>query len=728
MPAAPFPDRERIDAHDKVLGATAFAADVRLPGLLHAMTVPATIAKGRVEALSIEAAMRVPGVVRVLTAADFLPPGAPEAASPIGGAPSGVPPAPPMPTITTEIAYRGQPVALVVAETLEAAIEGAEAIRPSYAEEAFMARLDSSGTIREPFRPTKVGDAPRVLAAATTIIDAHYVAPAQHHNPMEMLSTTAVWKYGKLTLYEGTQGAGMLRKSVARSLHLDQGLIEVKSPYIGGAFGQKGSVQRQSAIVARAAMLIGRPVKLVMPRAQIFHNATFRPRSHHHLTMGANVAGKLVAIRYDAEHQQSRKGTFPPAYHETPPRMYGVADYDGTSANVRIDSQDPGFMRAPHPHPAHFAFESAVDELAYKLDRDPVAFRLAHRATIDPLSGKPLSSCFLNDCLSEGARRFDWVRRTMAPGSMTLSDGTLVGWGVAGGAYPGPTTPTIATLRITADGWTRFAVSGHEMGQGIRTLVAQLLQRELAIGGDRLEILIGDTEAAPQHLTAGSWGTNSVAPAVVKAAAQMKKALAELAAGRTLSGTIHQQLAATRRPVLQVEVSTIAPGQDATALDKLRLGDFARAGPDYPTFTTASYIAHFVEVWIEPRIRRVRVPRVVSVCDGGRIVSPRTAASQVRGGVVMAIGSALREETEVDPRFGGWFNADLADYVVPVNADIGDIDVSFVDRPDPLLNSVGVKGVGEVAMVGAAAAVANAVFHATGRRIRKMPIRIEDLL
>ena len=728
MPAAPFPDRERIDAHDKVLGATAYAADVRLPGLLHAMTVPATIAKGRVEALPVEAAMRVPGVVRVLTAADFppSPAPAPAPASPTGGAPAG-PPAP-TPTITTEIAYRGQPVALVVAETLEAAIEGAEAIRPCYAEEPFTPLFDSPGMTREPFRPTKFGDARRIMATAATTIDAHYVAPAQHHNPIEMLSTTAVWQGGKLTIYEGTQGAGMVRQSVVRSLNLDQKMIEVKSPYIGGAFGQKGSIQRQSAIVARAAMLIGRPVKLVMPRSQIFHNATFRPSSRHHVMLGADAAGKLVAIRYDADHQQSRKGTFPPAYHETPPRMYGVADYDGTSANLRIDSQDPGFMRAPNPHPAHFAFESAVDELAYKLGRDPVAFRLAHRATIDPLSGKPLSSCFLNECLAQGARRFGWERRTMVPGSMTLPDGTMIGWGVAGGAYPAPTTPTVATLRIATDGWTRFAVSGHEMGQGIRTMIAQLLQRELGIGRDRLEILIGDTEAAPQHLTAGSWGTNSVVPAVVKATARMKEALAELAAGRTLTGTIHQQLAATRRPVLQVEVSTIAPGQDATALDKLRSGAFARAGPDYPTFTTASYIAHFVEVHVEPRTRRVRVPRVVSVCDGGRIVSPRTAASQVRGGVVMAIGSALREETEVDPRFGGWFNADLADYVVPVNADIGDIDVNFVDCPDPLLNSIGAKGVGEVAMVGAAAAVANAVFHATGRRIRRMPIRIEDLL
>ncbi|MDB5663409.1 MAG: hypothetical protein JWN59_1747 [Sphingomonas bacterium] len=719
MPAAPFPERERIDARDKVLGATAYAADVQLPGLLYAMTVPAAIAKGRVVAVAIEGAMRVPGVVRVLTPADFPP--LLSAAPPGNGQQA-------QPTPATEIAYRGQPVALVVAETLEAAIEGAEAVRPTFAGQPFVPLIDSPGAAREPVKPKKAGDAQAALANAATTVEASYVSPAQHHNPMEMLSTTAVWQDGKLIIYEGTQAASPVRTAVARSLGLDPAVIEVKSAYVGGAFGQKGAIQRQTPIVARAAMLIGRPVKLVMPRAQIFHNATFRPKSRHRVTLGADAGGQLAGIRYDADHQQSRKGTFAPSYHESPPRMYGVADYGGTAANVRIDTQDPGYMRAPHPHPAHFAFESAVDELAHKLGRDPVAFRLAHHATIDPISGHPLSSCFLNECLTEGARRFGWARRPIAPGTMAEPDGTLVGWGVAAGAYPANMTATIATLRIGADGSTRFAVTGHEFGQGIRTVIAQLLERELDIDPGRLEIAIGDTAAAPQHTTAGSWGTASVVPAALDAAARMKAALAELIGQRRVSGNIHRQLAAVRRPFLQVEVSTVGLGQDASALDRLRAGGFAVAGPEYPQFTSFSYIAHFVEVRVEPRTRRVRVPRVVSVADCGRVISPRTAASQVRGGVVMAIGSALREETEVDPRFGGWLNADLADYVVPVNADIGDIDVAFIDHPDPLLNAVGSKGLGEVSMVGAAAAVANAVFHATGTRVRKMPLRVEDLL
>ena len=717
MPAAPFPERPRFDARDKVLGATAYSADVQLPGLLFAMTVPATIAKGVVPPPDTAAALRVPGVVRVLTAPDFPPP--PEPAK-------GEEPPPAM--ITTEIAYRGEPVALVLAESLEAATEGAEAIRQAPAAAPFVALMDSPGATREPWQPSQGGDAARTLAEAGTTIDQRYVSPAQHHNPIEMLSTTAWWRDGKLTVYEATQSAGPTQAAIAKNLRLDLAQVEVKSAYVGGAFGQKGTVQRQASIVAHAAMLTGRPVKLVMPRGQIFHVATFRPKSRHHFTIGVGADGRMNGIRYDADQQQSRKGQFPAKYSEAPPMMYGVADYDGTTGNVRIDTQDPGFMRAPHPHPSQFAMESAIDELAYELNRDPVAFRLAHRATVDPISGQPLSSCLLNACLTEGARRFGWERRSMAPGSMTLPDGTLVGWGVAGGAYPVNTTPTIAKLRVWADRRTRFAVSAHEFGQGIRTVIAQLLVRELRIDADKLDIVIGDTGAAPQHTTAGSWGTASVVLAVESSAAAMKAKLAELLDGRAPNGDIHQQLAAVRRPYVEVEADGLAPGQGADDLKKLRKGGRAIKGPEYPTFTSYSYIAHFVEVHVEPRTRRVRVPRVVSVADCGRVVSPRTAASQVRGGVIMGLGSALREETEVDPRYGGWLNNDLADYVVSVNADIGDIEVAFIDNPDPLISSIGAKGLGEVSIVGSAGAVANAVHHATGLRVRKMPIRIEDLL
>lgn len=719
MAAAPFADRDRFDALGKVNGSTEYTSDIALPGTVYAMLVPARIAKGRVTSLKLDDARRVPGVLRILTSADYPPPPPP---APGPGAP------PPPPTLKRTIDYFGEPIAVVVAHTIEAAVQGAEAVRATYAAEPFAVKVTNPRAKREPFEGVEAGNAARAMARAATTVDVEYETPPQHHNPIEMLSTTAVWSGGRLTIYESTQGASVVKANVAKALRIDPAKIDVKSAYIGGGFGQKGAVQRQTAIIARAAILIGRPVKLVMPRGQVFNNATFRPLSRHKIKIGADASGKMIAVEYDADHQQSRRGGFPPEYHEAPVQMYGIADYHGTAANVRIDTQGPGYMRAPHPHPSCFAFEGAVDELAYKLGRDPVAFRLAHRATVDPVTGRPLSSCFLNECIVEGARRFGWDRRNPRPASTVLADGTQVGWGVGCGSYPAITSANITTLRIGADGSTRFALSGHEMGQGIRTVIAAVLLRELDIDPNKLDIVIGDTSAVPQHMTAGSWGTASAAPVAEKAARQIKASIDELLAGRVVEGNLHRKLAAVRRPFVQVDVSQLGPGQQAKAYQDLRDSGYALSGPAYPQFTTFSYIAHFVEVRVEPRTRRIRVPRVVSIADCGRVISPRTSESQVLGGVVWAIGSALREETEVDPRYGGWLNNDIADYVLPVNADIGAIEVGFIDRPDPILNSIGAKGLGEVAMVGAAAAINNAIFHATGKRLRKMPIRIEDLL
>jgi xanthine dehydrogenase YagR molybdenum-binding subunit len=719
MTFEPFENRQRFDAHDKVRGRTQYAADFQFPKMLYAMLVPARIAKGKMKALPVAAALRVPGVLRVLTPDDF------PAAPPIE---KEGPPPPPV-TLVTDIAYRGQVVAVVLAETLEAAVEGAEAVRPVFESVKFVPLMDSEGGKREAADNIIAGNAEAAFGTATAIVEETYNSPTQHHNPIEMLSTIATWRDGRLTIHESTQYTSGVRGTVARSLKLDPTKIDVKCGSIGGAFGQKGVIQVQTALVAQAAILTGRPVKLVTPRGQIFHLASYRPYSRHKVKIGADANGKLVAARYHAEHEQSPAGTFPPSdYHEAPLRMYGINDYHGTADNIRIDRQNPGYMRAPHPHPSCFAYESAVDELAYKIGRDPVALRLANDTRIDPRNGNPLSSRFLNECLEIGAKRFDWARRTPEPGSLQAEDGSLIGLGVACGAYPSMMTPAVATLRISANGNTRYASSGHEMGQGIRTAIAAILIEGLQLDPAKLEIVIGDTTAAPQHNTAGSWGTASAVPVAALAVEKMRASVAELLEGKKLPGNLHSQLAKVRRPFVEVEVTQLAVGQDATVLKALPFGGYAVAGPEYPAFTTMSYIAHFVEVRIEPTTKRIRMPRAVSIADCGRVISPRTAESQVRGGVVWAFSAALREVTEIDPRYGGYLNNDLADYVVAVNADIGEIDVGLIDKPDPLTNAVGVKGLGEVAMVGASAAIANAVFHATGRRLRELPIRLEDLL
>lgn len=415
-------------------------------------------------------------------------------------------------------------------------------------------------------------------------------------------------------------------------------------------------------------------------------------------------------------------------YHEDIARLYAIENFRATAGDIHIDRQMPRHTRGTHPFPAGFALESLIDEMAYKLGKDPVQLRLEHEAKNDIISRQPLSPHFLNDCLREGARRFGWSRRTPEPGSMRLDDGTMVGYGVACGIFGASGSAAETTLRVRADGTTRVISSGHEMGQGIRTAVANTIIQGLDINPDRLEILLGDTTVGPQMMTVGERGTASIIPVTAKAVRALRARFDELAGPNPPAGNLHEQLARLKRTQIEVVVSELAPGQDASALEAFRTGGRAGAGPEYPGFTSMSYIAQFVEIHIEPRTGRIRMPRVVSIADVGRVVSPVTARGQMYGGVVWGFSTALREETDVDPRFAGYLNADLADYLMAVNADIGDVDVGFIDKPDTMVNSVGVKGMGELVMLGTAPAIANAIYHATGKRVRKLPIRIEDVL
>jgi xanthine dehydrogenase YagR molybdenum-binding subunit len=736
MSDTPFPDTPRIDARDKVLGAALFAADDSRPGMLHGALAVATIGRGRIESIDTEAARAVRGVRLVLTHEDlselrpagFLMAG--------GYAFQGL-----QPMTSPAIAYRGQPIALVVAETLEAAQEGAALIRArAAAEEPVQVTLDApAGDVvaqqdsplpKPTFNDLSVGDADAAFAAAEARVDAVYATHAQHQNPMELIATVAEWREdgGALTVHEGTQNAEAVRHGLARQLGLDPEAVRVVSPYVGGGFGQKNSLQMQTVLAAVAARRLGRPVKIVVPRAQLFHDASFRPASRHRIRLGADRNGRLVAAIHETESQTSRHDLFPTLYTDISARLHGIPNFRGRERLLRTDVQTPGYMRAPFEHMACFAMESAVDELASALGQDPVALRLANDAARDPITGRPFSSRHVAECLRRGAARFGWERRSAAPGSMRAEDGTLIGWGVATGTYKAATAPAIARLTVTEDGSATIAVGVHEMGQGIRTALAAIVGRKLGIAADAVTVRIGETGTTPQHLTAGSWGTATAVPAAAEAADSMLQALSALRpAGGEAMGPA-EILRAAGRPSLEVEIRRRAPGQPEGIFGRLASGLPSAMGPVYPDFVALSFVAHFVEVRIEPTTRRVRVPRVVSVVDCGRVVSPRTARSQVVGGVVWGIGAALREASEVDPRFGGFLNADLAEYVVAVNADIHGIEAEFIDAPDPVLNAEGVKGLGEVVMAGVAPAIANAIHHATGRRLRELPIRIEHLL
>jgi xanthine dehydrogenase YagR molybdenum-binding subunit len=719
-------DRPRVDAYEKVLGQALYAADQPIAGLLHAMTVPATIAKGRIEAIDLTAAMNVRGVVRVFTHEDF----SQIKTTPASRGAYGQPGKGYQPMTGPVVRHRGEPVALVVAETLEAAIEAAEAVKVRYAEDVFSAAMEDDRASREPEpeRQLSSGDAEAAFAAANHRIDVEYRHPQQHHNPIELISTTATFEQGELRIYEGTQAASAFAGGLAGMMGMDPTRMRGVSPYTGGGFGQKNGIQEQSVLVASAAILLGRSVKLVMPRSQLFHTASYRPRSRHRVRLGTDGQGRLLAGLYETVQQNSRYDGFGCEHGANPPRMYGYGAWMGSDRIVRVDTQTPGHQRAPHEHPSSYATECAMDELAEAVGLDPVELRLANDAQSDPITGKPFSSRHLADCLRRGAELFDWSRRMRAPGALVAENGDLIGLGVACGSYKGSMTAAVTTLRLFAGGRCEIATSGHEMGQGIRSVIAAELIEILGVDPARLDIRIGDTGHAPQHVTAGSWGTGSVAPAARSAAMKLREELSALTGAPLSEEPVHVQLARTRRPSLEVTVNTIPLGKDAQVIEQLRRGIPSTTGPEYPDFMAFSWIAHFAEVHVETSTGRVRVRRVVSVADCGRVMNRRTAESQVRGGVVWGIGAALREAGETDPRFGGVLNNDLAEYVVPVNADIGAIDVDFIDQPDFKLNMSGVKGLGEVAMVGAAAAVVNAVYNATGRRIRHLPIRIEDLL
>nr|WP_298720977.1 xanthine dehydrogenase family protein molybdopterin-binding subunit [uncultured Steroidobacter sp.] len=731
MSEMPFPDTPRVDAYDKVCGKPIFAADDARSGLLHAAFAVSTVAKGHITSLDTTAALTVRGVRLVLTHENI---GEVKPRGFIMGGGYGFQSFQPM--LSPAIAYRGQPIALVAADTLEAAMEAASRIEATYEQQPFSVTLDAEGTetINQADTPLKnfipeivVGDAEQAFATASVKIDEVYNCPVQHQNPIELIATVAAWDGDRLRIHEGTQNAEAIRHGVATALGLAPEKIEVISSFAGGGFGQKNSLQTQTVLVAIAARRTGQPVKLVVPRTGVFHDASFRPATRHRVRLGADKAGKIVAGVHEIDAQTSRHDLFPGEYAATSSRLYGFASFRGVERLVRTDVQTPGYMRAPFEHPACYAMESAIDELAYALGQDPVELRLANDTSVDSPTGLPLSSRHVAACLRRGAERFGWAQRSMAPQSMHGEDGSQIGWGVALGAYPGIMVPAIAHLKVADDGNVTISVGGHEMGQGIRTALANAVSRKLDVPLEKVSVVIGDTRVAPQHLTAGSWGTASAIPAAEDACDAMLKALADLS--RTgVRGSPAEILKAAGRQSLEVEVQRKAPGQPDAIFERLRAGLPSIGGPVYGSYVTFSYIAHFVEVRVEPGTRRIRVPRVVSVADCGRVISPRTAASQVRGGVVWGIGAALREASEVDARYGGFLNADLAEYVLPVNADIGSIDVEFIDEPDKTFNSAGAKGLGEVAMTGAAAAIANAVFHATGRRVRNLPIRIEHLL
>jgi len=758
--AAPEPKQNmgqpvpRIDAWLKVTGTAPYPADIPVSNVAHAVLATSTIARGQVLTLHTDEARAVPGVLDIVTYGDvegWIE--RPEFGTTNAGSIA--------PLHSKQIFHDGQIMALVVAETLEAAREGAMLIRADYAEEAPSATFDSPGVEeqaasevvqpqQEPHEDPKVGNFDLEFSIAPVTIDATYSTPTQHHNPIELFSTTAYWLNGELTVNEPSQNVTGWRAELARQLKVPPEQVRIVSPYIGGAFGAKGSMSPRTAIVAHAARRLGRPVRCEVTRMQGFTTQTYRAETRHHIAMGANKDGKITAFRHEGWEVTSRPDPYMVAGTGTTTLMYGYGSVLSKVSIVKADRNTPGYMRSPAETPYIYALENAMDEMAVKLSMDPVEFRRINDTMNEPIHGRPFSTRSLMDCYDQAAEAFGWSTRDARVGSMRDGD-WLVGLGCATAIYPTNVAPCAARVRLTADGQVRVQTASHEIGQGVRTVAGQMAAERLGTEMNAVEVQMGDSSLPPAPVAGGSNSTASVCSAVLKACQAIRSRLftaltdapegpfagqdpgsLDLSAGMVIGTNTSEPLDAAMGRVGMgaiEEYAEFAPaGAKPNAVPNLYQGKMSMQSGEAGEKVKYAFGAEFVEVRINARTREIRVPRIIGAFAAGRIMNTRTARSQLMGGMIWGIACALHEVTEIDRRAARYVNRELQDYLVPVNADIRDVKVILVPEVDPDVNPAGVKGLGELGNVGTPAAISSAIYHATGKRLRDLPFRIENLI
>ena len=720
--------RARIDGPLKVTGTARYTSDHNLPGMLYAVPVGATIAKGAIKAIDTARARQMPGVRAVLKRGDLLP--LKKLTANFGAALMLDETRPPFDDDV--VRYYGQYVALAVADTFEQAKAAADAVAVTYAAET--PNVDPHLIATDMKVVSERGDAEKSLASAPVTIDAQYAIAPETHNPIETHATVAAWDGNELTLYETSQGVVNHRNVLADMLGLPRNKVRVIAKFIGSGFGSKLWPWSQSPLAAAAAMTLGKPIKLVLSRPMMFHAAGHRPRIEQRVRLGAGRDGKLVALQQDYVNSTSILDDYEENCGEATPHMYSVPNLRITSGLAKRNIGTPTAMRGPGAVPGLFATEFAMDELAVKLGIDPVELHLINEPEIDEGLGVPFSSRHLKECLTLGAEKFGWRKRDPKVGSMQR-DGKTLGWGMAGCSWIAARFDCSAAVELRDDGTVRVASASQDIGTGTYTVMAQVVAETLGIPIERVAVDIGDSSLPSGALSGGSMLTASLIGPIEDAIAAAGKAL--IAQARSNGGTPFSGLDAKK---LRFDRGRITDGNAAVAFDEaLRTlkvksvsgqgtgeGTFGVEGK--PKFSSHSFGAHFVEVTWQADIARLRVSRIVSVIDAGRIVNPLAARNQIEGAVVMGIGMALFEGTEYDARNGTPINANLADYIVATNADVPALDVHFIEYPDYNLNALGARGVGEIGLAGIAAALTNAIHHATGVRVRALPLKLESLL
>ncbi len=635
------------------------------------------------------------------------------------------------------IYYYGQYVALAVAETFEQAQAAAETVRVSYKAEKpnVAAHLE---TDEKPKIGSLRGDPDAAFESAPIKLDQTYSTPVETHNVIELHASIAIWDGKKFTLYETSQGVVNHRAVMAQVLGVPREDVRVISKFLGSGFGGKLFPWPHSALAAAAARKLNRPVKLVLSRKMTFSSVGHRPRTQQRVRLGATPDGKLISLAHDYLNHTSIQDDYIENCGEATGHFYSVPNLRISSGVARRNIGTPTPMRGPGAVPGLFAIESAMDELAIKLNMDPLELRLRNEPEKDESNGLPFSSRHFTECLTTGAQKFGWSQRTPAIASMR-KDGLVLGWGVAACSWLAERFPCEANVELNNDGTARVSCGTQDIGTGTYTVLAQVVSAKTGIALDKIEVVLGDTAFPPGPISGGSMVTASVIPAVSQAAAQAANiALAAAAkvtdspfAGRKpdslafTNGLIHIKGKPPETGIPYHEILKRANMSRAVGAGKSE-GTFGRSSTK--KFSTHSYGIHFVEVGWQPELARLRVNRVVTVIDAGRILNKRAGRNQIEGAIVMGVGMALFEHTIYDPRTGAPNNSNLADYIVATHADTPQMDVTFLDYPDTVVNEFGARGIGEIGLAGIAAAITSAVYHATGVRIRELPVRIEDLL
>ncbi len=728
----------RVDGRQKVTGTAQYAAEAEFPNMSYAVLVGSPVPAGRIVRIETDEADRTPGVLLVLTHRSRGPLGEMPKGLTSGGAVAENRP----PLEDEEILHVGQYVAAVVAETVEQATYAAGRLRIEYERAPFGVAIDDAEI--PGYHPKESngeelqlerGDADKALAEAEVRVDETYSTPNEHPCAMEPHATIASWSGDALTVYNSTQWIMGDRAVLAAAFKLPNEKVHVRGLFTGGMFGSKALTGPHVIVAAVAARQIGRPVKIVLSRTQVLTDVGHRSETVQHLEVGANQDGTITAIRHQTTSHTSILEEFAETTSLSSRVMYNVPHYTSTHKLVRLNVMKPSWMRAPGEAPGQFALESAMDELAYKLGMDPVELRRRNHASVNPHTGKPFSNKHLLECFDRGAQRFGWERRNPQPRSMREGK-TLVGWGMATATYPGYLMGATVRVRLVAeDSGVRAVVStaGSDVGTGMYTMLAITAADQLGLPVDRVRVEMGDSTLPYCAFAGGSNLTASTAPAATDACTTIKQQLLA-AASRTADGYTGAEGHLDEFVFRDGRVAHRSePGAGISYADLLAT-PLEGEGSTKPIFgqndkySFQSFGAHFIEVLVNELIGRVRVSRIVSVFDCGRILSPKTARSQFMGGIVFGIGQALLEELIYDRAHGQPINADLAGYLVPVNADVPEVDISWIDEPDFNFNSVGCRGVGEIGITGVAAAVANAVYHATGVRIRELPITPDRLL